>query len=72
MLKTLETYIRTQYNYAKRTYHYDTFQAFFHNAYGATCFAMDMAQTQEEYHALEGLWEELKEKFYDHLQTIPS
>lgn len=71
MLKTLEIYVRCEYNYAKKTNHYDTIQAHFHNAYGATAFAMDMAQTQEEYHALDKFWEEWQEKFDDHLWNTP-
>ena len=71
MLKALETYVSTQYAYAKKTKHYDTINAYFHNAFGATQFAMDIAETQDEYLAIEKFWEEWQEKFNDYLWTIP-
>ena len=72
MMEMLETFVRTQYAYAKKTDRLDTINAYFHNAFGATCFAMDIAKTQEEYHALEKFWEEWREKFNDHMWNLSS
>ena len=63
MLNALENFVRTQYAYAKKATRHDTINAYFHNAFGSVCFAMDTAESQEEYHALEMFWEEWREKF---------
>ena len=71
MLEALETYVSTQYAYAKKSNRYDTINAYFHNAFGATCFALDNATSKEESQAIEKFWEEWKEKFDDHMWNIP-
>ena len=70
MLKALEAYVSTQYAYAKKTNRYDAINAYFRNAFGATCFAMDIAETQKEYHALEKFWEQWQEKFNDYMWNL--
>ena len=72
MLNALENFVRIQYAYAKKSNRFDTINAYLHNAFGATCFAMDIAETQEEYHALEKFWEEWREKFNDYIWSLSS
>ena len=72
MLKALENFVRTQYAYAKTTDRYDTANAYFHNAFGATCFAIDTAETQEQYTELMRFWDDWKEKFDAVLWDIPT
>ena len=70
MLNALENFVRTQYNYAKKATRHDTANAYFHNAFGATCFAMDTAETQEQYNELMRFWDDWKEKFESVLWNI--
>ena len=63
MIEILENFVRIQYAYAKKTDRYDTINAYFHNAFGATSFAMDITETEEEYNELMRFWDDWKEKF---------
>ena len=63
MMEMLENFVRIQYNYAKKSDNLDTINAYCHNAFGATCFAMDMADTQKQYHEMMQFWDDWKEKF---------
>ena len=65
MMKMLENFVRIEYNYAKKSDQFDTVNAYFHNAFGATCFALDMAETQEQYTEMMRFWDDWKEKFVE-------
>ncbi len=62
MMEMLENFVRIQYNYAKKSDKLNTINAYFHNAFGATCFALDMAETQEQYTEIMRFWDDWKEK----------
>ena len=70
MIEKLNIFINTQFNYAKRFMDdRASFNAVWHNALGAVCFAQMVAETPEEYHAIGSLWsnewEEKWESLYE-------
>ena len=63
MLEALEIFVRRELSYAKKCTDRNNVNAYFHNAYGATCFALDFAENEEEYNAIMRMWDDYKEKF---------
>lgn len=63
MKTMLENFIHCELSYAKQCTNRNSVNTYFHNAYGATCFALDLAKNEEEYNAMMRMWEDYKEQF---------
>ena len=63
MKNTLENFIRCELSYAKKCTDRNNVNAHFHNAYGATCFVLNIAETEEDYNAIMRMWDDYKEEF---------
>ena len=59
----LENLIRCELSDAEDCTDRNNVNAYFHNAYGATCLALNVAKTEAEYNAIMRMWDDYKEEF---------
>ena len=59
----LEDLIRCNLSYAEKCTSRNNINAYFHNAYGAICLALNVAETEAEYNAIMRMWDDYREQF---------